>query len=204
MIQDATTIDGLKKTLINNHKELANFSDFFEYYFASNRKAKRNYLNSLVAYCLVTYFLQVKDRHNGNILLDRSGKLIHIDFGFLLSNVPGETLEFEKKIPFKLLGEFVQVLGGVGSGMFEEFRKLFFRGFKAVQKNQKEILILVKMMYSGHGTTLPCFKRGQQCITDLEKRLNPRAKTDAELYVFTQNLINESLDNWRARWYDKF
>jgi hypothetical protein len=28
---------------------------------------------------------QVKDRHNGNIIMDRSGRIVHIDFVFLLS-----------------------------------------------------------------------------------------------------------------------
>lgn len=119
-----------------------------------------NFLYSLVGYSLVCYFLQVKDRHNGNILLHRNGHLIHIDFGFFLSIAPGKGLAFEQKVPFKLLSEYIEVLGGVDSSLFERFRKLFFEGFKSIRENKSKILLLVKMMYSGHGKTLPCFSKG--------------------------------------------
>lgn len=51
--------------------------------------------------------LQVKDRHNGNLLIDEEGHIIHIDFGFILSNSPGG-VNFESA-PFKLTRELLEV-----------------------------------------------------------------------------------------------
>ncbi|CAD8052440.1 unnamed protein product [Paramecium sonneborni] len=206
MIKNATTIDSLQKHLRRDYTQFKNFSDFFRSFFRNKiDQALDNYVQSLVAYGLVCYFLQVKDRHNGNILLDSEGHLIHIDFGFFLSIAPGKGVEFEKKVPFKLLSDYIEVLGGVQGNLFREnFRKLFFQGFKACQKHQKEILLLVEMMYTGHGTTLPCFSKGEQTLKELQLRFNPKVQSQAELYVHVQELIDKSLDNWRAKWYDKF
>ena len=95
-------------------------------------------LTDLKGYSIVTYLLQVKDRHNGNILIDRDGHLIHIDFGFILSNTPGN-IGFEAA-PFKLPPEYVEVLGGVTGAPFLEFRTLFREGFEAARKHCDRIL----------------------------------------------------------------
>ena len=68
--------------------------DFFERFFGvegtpAYRKARDNFVRSLAGYSIVCYLLNLKDRHNGNILLDAKGHLIHIDYGFILGKTPG-------------------------------------------------------------------------------------------------------------------
>ena len=77
---------------------------------------------SLAAYSIISYTLQLKDRHNGNVLVDSEGHIIHIDFGFMLSNSPG-SVGFEAA-PFKLTHEYVEILGGLGSPEYEDYKKL--------------------------------------------------------------------------------
>ena len=114
MVNDSLSLDALKQKL--DHISL---SDFYLHYFGNGNTnsnfykiAMKNYIASLAGYSLVCYFLQIKDRHNGNILIDNKGHLIHIDFGFLLSNAPGKGLKFETA-PFKLSKDMVDCLGGV-------------------------------------------------------------------------------------------
>lgn len=74
---------------------------FFDKYFVNNfEEAQKNFVESLAGYSLYNYIFNVKDRHNGNILLDSRGRIIHIDFGFMLQNAPGG-INFEGA-PFKL------------------------------------------------------------------------------------------------------
>lgn len=102
---------------------------------------------SLAGYSLVTYILALKDRHDGNILLDTDGHIIHIDFGFMLSNSPGY-VGFESA-PFKLTREYIEILGGIGSDMWYEFRQTMIDGFLALRKHSDHVVLLVEMMRKG-------------------------------------------------------
>ena len=120
------------------------------------------------------YILQIKDRHNGNIMIDIEGHVIHIDFGFLLSNAPGKGVAIEQA-PFKLTQEMVDVLGGQDGKKFQDFRDRMAHGFKALQNSAEKIIILVEMMLNGQ-SDLPCFEGGRKLIRELKDRLFPNQR----------------------------
>ena len=61
------------------------------------------------------------------------------------------------------------------------------------------------MMYCGHGKNLDCFEKGQEAIDNLKMRLNPQENmSNVDIRLFVDNLIKQSVDNWRTKWYDIF
>ncbi len=156
----------------------------------------------MAAYSLLCYVLQLRDRHNGNMLLDDQGHVIHIDFGFMLSNSPGG-VNFESA-PFKLTRELLEVMDsdsdGTSSKPFDYFKVLMIQGFVAIGKHSDRVIELVSMMSE---SGCPCFRNKQLAVEGLRKRISTRMSE--EKYVdHVLGLISEALDNWRTRQYDYY
>lgn len=200
-IPDTISISSLKKNVPNYSSLKGFFHSFFDDP-VDLADAKANFCESLAGYSMVCFLLQMKDRHNGNILLDNRGHLIHIDFGFFFLSSPGKNTGFESA-PFKLTREFVDVLDGPHSRMFRIFRMLCYRSFIALRRHCLEIILLVEMLKKGN-EDLPCFRgRPDDAIQELRDRfrldLNDRA-----CFEYVNALIDESLENWRTNWYDRY
>ena len=204
-IPDTISLDALKRS----DPYFTTLDDWFERHFHTGsrghdriRVARLNFARSLAAYSIVCYILQIKDRHNGNILLDRRGHIMHIDFGFLLTNSPGGNIGFESA-PFKLTAEFIEVLGGPHSPLFSTFRKLCVRAFLAVRKHRERIILLIQMMLAGN-EHLPCFIGGARTVMSSLRTRFYEQGDDRACVSFVHRLIDSAMDDWRTRWYDAY
>jgi len=208
-ITNGVSLHSLKRSLTlatiaagtNPRKRFATLKDHFVKTFGdidtdSYKAAEDAFMRSLAAYSILSYILQLKDRHNGNILIDHHGHIIHIDFGFMLSNSPG-SVGFEAA-PFKLTQDYVDVLGGVGSPTFEGYKKLCKQAFQALRKSAENIVMVVEMM--GKESKMACFASGaQQTTNQLRQRFMLHlSREEAEGFVET-DLVAKSIGSYYTR-----
>jgi phosphatidylinositol 4-kinase len=136
-VPNSISVDEMKKK-----SEGSSICKFFIDVFQDNlKKAKECFVRSLVGSSILTYVLKLKDRHNGNILLDMDGNIIHIDFGFILGMAPGN-LNFESS-PFKFTAEYVELIGGKESENYPRFVSLFCDGMMALRKRVDELTLIL-------------------------------------------------------------
>ncbi|TXG60354.1 hypothetical protein EZV62_014927 [Acer yangbiense] len=201
-IPDTASLHSIK----SRYPNISSLRDFFVAKYEENspsfKLAQRNFVESMAGYSLVCYLLQVKDRHNGNLLMDEEGHIIHIDFGFMLSNSPGG-VNFESA-PFKLTRELLEVMDsdaeGVPSEFFDYFKVLCIQGFLTCRKHAERIILLVEMLQD---SGFPCFKGGPRTIQNLRKRFH-LSLTEEQCVSLVLSLISSSLDAWRTRQYDYY
>lgn len=213
-ITNAISVHSIKKSLtkhmidegkLNEKGDIATLKDHFTRAFGEHetfkfKHAQDNFSSSLAAYSIICYLLQIKDRHNGNIMIDNEGHVVHIDFGFMLSNSPG-SVGFEAA-PFKLTHEYVELMDGLDGEPYKKFVNLCKLSFKALRKYADHIISLCEIMQKD--SLQPCFKAGEQTSAQLRQRFHLELN-DEECDEFVENvLISKSLGSIYTRLYDHF
>jgi len=207
LIRNAMSFDGLKKRPgygtggIRGHlqrmtEHAANPGEAFQL-------AQKNFVRSLAAYSLLSYMFLFKDRHNGNIMLDTDGHVIHIDFGFVFGIAPGGNFSLELTTPFKLTEEMIDVMDGLRSSLFSEFVTLFCCGFLALQAHYTTFVTLVEV--TSRGSTFPCFdgRDTAEIINKMKERFCPDLNQE-ESVAHVLDVIKEAVDSYGTKQYDFF
>lgn len=206
-VRNAMSFDSLKKRpgygtegLLGHFQRMTEIAA--DPYKALN-EAKENFVRSLAAYSLMSYLFMFKDRHNGNLLLDTAGHVIHIDFGFVFGIAPGGSFSLEQSTPFKLTEEMLEVMGGLESPLFSEFVTLFCCGFLALQAHADTFLTVVEITCKG--SNFHCFdgKDPDEIVSKLRERFCPELNK-SQTVAYALDLIKFATTSYGTKQYDYF
>ncbi|GAA6004788.1 hypothetical protein JCM10207_001014 [Rhodosporidiobolus poonsookiae] len=161
------------------------------------QRARTNFVQSMAAYSLLCYLIQIKDRHNGNIMVDGRGCITHIDFGFLFDIGPGG-VKFEPN-SFKLSHEMVVLMGGRDSVGFRQFRELTVKAFLSARYYAQAFLDTTRLMLAAE---FPSFK-GEGTLDRFKGRFRLDL-SEKDAAKFMVDIINDACENKRSIVYDEF
>ena len=168
------------------------------------RKAQNNFCRSLAGYSVIMYLLLLRDRHNGNLMIDGDGYFFHIDFGFCLGHSTGKQIGgWVESSPFKLTREYVNLLGGPKSPVYQQYCKGCVEAMVAARANADIICTMVEI--SGTKSNFPCFK--QTHVTKVVQALRKRLYADKSEEVLRRDFpkkIEVAREHKGTYYYDYF
>lgn len=173
----------------------------------------------------LTVFDDTLRRHNGNIMMDNRGRLIHIDYGFVFGIAPGKKFSMETA-PWKLTEEMVEVsvrekwsceelncvylwrllplfkvMGGINSTGYQKFVALTIDAMRAVRKYTNEFLGLMEIL--AYKSNYPAFSYNPNAMIDLRDRMMPEV-SDENLPAKVKEMMAKCYKHSGAIRYDKF
>ncbi|KAJ6663045.1 hypothetical protein lerEdw1_010866 [Lerista edwardsae] len=143
------------------------------------------YVKSCAGYCVITYILGVGDRHLDNLLLTKTGKLFHIDFGYILGRDPKPLPP-----PMKLNKEMVEGMGGTASEQYQEFRKQCYTAFLHLRRYSNLILNLFSLMVDANIPDIAL--EPDKTVKKVQDKFRLDL-SDEEAVHYMQSLIDESV-----------
>ena len=121
-------------------------------------------------------------------------------YSFLQSHL---ILIYSLSAPFKLTRDFVRLLDGPDSFLFQRYRDLCYKTFLELRKHCFQITLLIEMLMEGN-EDLACFcGQPEEAVRQMKQRFRLDLN-DNGVRKYVDSLIDESVENWRTRWYDRY
>uniref|UniRef100_A0A0R3QM92 Phosphatidylinositol 4,5-bisphosphate 3-kinase catalytic subunit n=1 Tax=Brugia timori TaxID=42155 RepID=A0A0R3QM92_9BILA len=135
----------MESGLIN--KYIRNYSENSKVYL----EGVDRFTASCAGYCVATYVLGIKDRHQDNIMLAKDGRLFHIDFGHFLGHYKKKLGINRDRVPFVLTDHFLCVIAKGKSNFrdsheYKKFKKLCTDAYIILHQRSKLFISLFSML----------------------------------------------------------
>lgn len=138
---------------------------------------------------MVTYFLAVGDRHLENLLIDQTGHLFHVDFGFIFGKNP--PFKNTAQPPIRICLEMMEALGGPKSKDYTEFLETCVQCFAYLRKYRNHIINMVYLMI--HAGIPDIQADYQKVLNDLNQKFMP-LKSQQEASEDFRKVVKESVN----------
>ncbi|XP_075246653.1 phosphatidylinositol 4,5-bisphosphate 3-kinase catalytic subunit delta isoform-like [Convolutriloba macropyga] len=128
-------------------------------------KATTEFILSCAGSCVASYVLGIGDRHNDNIMVHRSGRLFHIDFGHILGRKKSKFGINRERVPLILPASFMYIINRDYEANndqspsyrrnFEFFKRLLIQAFMVLRDN---VDMVCNMLYAMKNAGMPELK----------------------------------------------
>lgn len=183
IIPDSETINDINKNQISILNHILNNNP--------DEKAsdiRNNFCKSTAAYCIITYLLGIEDRHLDNIMIHKTGRLFHVDFGYILGCDPKYVTSNIRITP-----DMLDAIGGKQSENYKQFCSTCVQIYNGIRK-YATFFSCVLLQLNKINKTVYTIDRIEAEVT---KRFEPGVNNeDGEKHLL--NLItNDQSNDWK-------
>ena len=147
---------------------------------------RNSFINTCVSSCVLCYMLGVGDRHTENIIINKYGELVHIDFSYIMGEDP-KNIEVEMKITPDML----QMLGGKNSKHFQIFKKYCSHIYKIIRKRSSLWYMLLTFLAFNKPEIYPYYNNYKFIKNYVIKKLIP-GEFDEEGSMQIKEIVEKS------------
>ena len=148
------------------------------------------YLQSSAGYAAVTYLLAIGDRHLENLMVQDSGHLFHIDFGYILGKNPPNKDRWVP--PIRINEPMVKGMGGIDSKGYAEFKQKTIDAIIHL-RNYRQLILNILLLMTNAGMADLTEVEAERTLGQLNDRFLPNMRPAQAREKFAE-LIDDSVN----------